>query len=139
MSERAPFRTAARISFDEADPAGILFYGHVFSLAHRAFEEMLADAGIPWPEWFASATWTIPITHADAIYHAPLPAGRTADITVGIAEMRESGFSVATTFSLDGTECARVTTIHVFVDLATRTKRSIPEAFRAKLSAQQGA
>jgi len=59
------------------------------------------------------------------------------DVEAAIAEMRESGFSVVTTFSLDGAECARVTTVHVFVDLATRKKRPIPEEFRAKL--QQGA
>jgi acyl-CoA thioesterase FadM len=92
-----PFRCEAAITFDQSDPAGILFFGNVFPLAHRAFERMLADAGIAWADWFASDTWTIPITRASADFSAPLPAGRTAELEVVVADLRTSAFALSVT------------------------------------------
>jgi acyl-CoA thioesterase FadM len=137
MSERnpapTPFLSTARITFDESDPAGILFYGNVFPLAHRAFEEMIESSGIPWPDWFSSDRWAVPITRASAEFSAPLSAGRTARIEVMVTEMRESACAVETIFILDGATCARVETVHVFVDRGTGEKMPIPAALREKL------
>ena len=128
-----PFHCEAAITFDQSDPAGILFFGNVFPLAHRAFERMLADAGIAWADWFASDTWTIPITRASADFSAPLPAGRTAELEVVVADLRTSAFALSVTFRMDGATCTRVETVHVFVDVATGEKMPIPGAFREAL------
>jgi len=131
--DSGPYRGEVRVAFDLCDPAGVLFFGNVFPLAHRAFEGLLDAAGIPWENWFASPDWRVPVSRASADYSAPLPAGCSAETEVGVTEMRNAALVVETVFRLDETVCARVETVHVFVDSRTGATRAIPEAFRTAL------
>lgn len=55
------FRTKKTLTFREADPAGIMFFGNVFAIAHDAFEEFIVAAGYTYQEWFGQTDYLIPI------------------------------------------------------------------------------
>ena len=132
-----PYRHATHVSFDESDPAGVLFYGSVFPLAHRAFERMIVAAGIPWEDWFDAPRFAVPVTHAEVDFSGPLPAGAAVDIDVSVAEIRTSACAIDAIFSIDDRPRARVRTVHVFIDRETREKRAIPPRLRDALARRQ--
>ena len=43
----APYVYSLRIRLHETDAAGVLFYAHLFRLAHDAYESFMAHIGFP--------------------------------------------------------------------------------------------
>ncbi|MEN0058787.1 MAG: hypothetical protein AAGB31_08125 [Bdellovibrio sp.] len=62
------FRTKKTLTFKEADPAGIMFFGNIFGFAHDAFEEFIVAAGYSHREWFKQKDFLIPIRHTASDY-----------------------------------------------------------------------
>jgi len=89
------YRYKTQIHFDQCDPAGIIFYGRVFELAHRAFERLVVESGIEWSDWFASKSFAVPIIHAEVDFQSPLRAGLQVDVEVKIETVGNTsvGFS----------------------------------------------
>ncbi len=59
------FKTQIRLKFREADPAQIMYFANVFSLAHDTFEEFIVAAGYRYEDWFSKTDHMIPIRHAE--------------------------------------------------------------------------
>jgi acyl-CoA thioesterase FadM len=117
------------ISFHLVDAAGIVFFGHVFSLAHQAFESYLIyQLKLTWKEWFQHERWIVPIRHTEALYFHPLRVGHSCLIQVQIADIKESSFQLAYHFYQDHVKCCSVHTTHVFCDRSTQKKIPIPES-----------
>jgi acyl-CoA thioester hydrolase/1,4-dihydroxy-2-naphthoyl-CoA hydrolase len=125
------------VHFDECDPAGIVFFGNFFRLAHRAIEEYLPTVGIPWNEWFLGKGYAAPLVHAEADYKSPLFQGEKYKASVQLQKMGESSVTFTTTFAaVNGRLCATVTTVHAFIDTKTKTKIAIPSSIRDALTRQ---
>lgn len=119
--------THIRVAFDDCDPAGILFFANFFKLAHRAIEEFVISRGITWSEWFQNAAWAVPIKSAQSDYKRPLFAGRNYTLTVELVATRET--SIQFQFQvLDEAQnlCIEGSTVHVFIDKVSGSKRPIP-------------
>lgn len=72
MKASKTFHTEIQIRFREADPAGILFFGHVFALAHDCFEGFIEETGFGWKNWFnVRGEYLVPIRHTEANYLRP--------------------------------------------------------------------
>lgn len=126
------FRSLIYVPFHLADPGGILFFGHAFSLAHEAYEQFVQNEwGFVWEDWFQNPAWVVPIKKAEANYLAPIKAGQTCLIEVGVAAVSTSSFTLKSMFSQQQVPCCEVITIHVFCDRATKKKRPIPEEVAA--------
>lgn len=129
-----PFCYSPFLSFELADPAGVLFFGHVFTLAHQAYEQfVIQELEIPWDEWFSNPEWGVPIKHAEATYHAPLFAGKLCTIDVQVEEVKHSSFSLLYSMYQEEVLCCMVKTVHVFCDSHTKLKQSIPSPIEGKL------
>jgi acyl-CoA thioesterase FadM len=120
------------IPFHLADPAGILFFGHVFTLAHEAFEHFVIDAiQSPWTDWFQNSEWIVPIKHAEANYMRPLQAGDECQIELVVTDLSASSFTMNAAF-IQQHLCCEVKTVHVFCSRAQKQKIPIPSFLFAR-------
>lgn len=130
----SPFRYSCLIPFHMTDAAGILFFGHVFTLAHQAFEQfVIHHLECPWAFWFQNPDWIIPIKHAEAEYFHPLQAGQECYIDLIVTNTSTSSFSLTSSFH-QMQLCCTVKTVHVFCDRLTKQKMAIPSIFQENSS-----
>jgi acyl-CoA thioester hydrolase/1,4-dihydroxy-2-naphthoyl-CoA hydrolase len=121
------FRSSIYVPFHLADPGGVLFFGHAFSLAHEAYEQLVqSEWGFIWGDWFQNPDWVVPIKKAEANYLAPIQAGQACLIEVEVAAVSTSSFTLKSVLSQQ-TPCCEVFTVHVFCDRATKKKQPIPQ------------
>lgn len=136
-------RVPITVHFDEADPGGIVFFGRVLTLAHRAFETAVVPRLVPgWDDWFRSAAFLVPIRHAEATFSRPMHPGRRHTAEIEVTSVGTTSFEVLTRFLEESGEdgglvCAETRVTHVFTDPATFAKRPIPEAIRKGLLEMQ--
>src|ERR1700692_3840663 len=110
------FQTKTTITFRQADPAQIMYFANVFSLAHDTFEQFIVAAGYTWEEWFSTNTHMIPIRHAEADYKAPFRPGSTYDVTAEVAALSTTSFKMKYSFSKDGKLHATVFMVHAVLN-----------------------
>lgn len=126
-----PFERDVFIPFHLVDAAGVIFFSHVFTLAHQVFESYISEClHIPWEQWFQNDAWIVPIKQTDATYYKPLLAGQPCSIRLQVTELKTSSFQICYQFYQQEWECCRVKSVHVFCDRLTGKKREIPESIR---------
>jgi acyl-CoA thioester hydrolase/1,4-dihydroxy-2-naphthoyl-CoA hydrolase len=107
---------SVKVAFDEADSAGIVFFGNYFRFAHRALEHFLPQIGIAWDKWFSGKEIGVPLRHVEADYMRPIRPGEQLQIRTHIANVGESSVEFIFDFQIEGgSSAARVRTVHVFV------------------------
>lgn len=123
------------VPFHLGDPAGILFFGHIFMLSHEVMEEFVTKGlGLPWASWFQNEEWIVPVKQTTADYEKPILVGLPCLAELQVSAMGESSLAITTTFYQQEAKCATVKTVHVFCDRASKRKRAIPEALRGSLA-----
>lgn len=127
------FKTTHTMTFREADPAQIMFFGNIFGWAHDAFEVFIADIGVGWKEYFHRRDIIIPIRHTEAEYFAPFFPGQTYDVEVWIDRVGDSSYTSAYRFSQKGQVHAQVKLVHACADPKTKKKTALPEDLKAAL------
>lgn len=127
------FRTKKTLTFKEADPAGIMFFGNIFGISHDAFEEFIVAAGYTWSEWFKTQDYIIPIRHTEANYLAPFFPGQTYDLAVTVSKIGQTSFTMKYEFSKNSVSHAVVTMVHTVVDTKTKQKLALPQIMRTRL------
>lgn len=127
------FYTNKTLTFREADPAGIMFFGNVFAFAHDAFEEFIVAAGYGYNEWFGKFEFIIPIRHTEANYLSPFLPGQTYQIAVSVAKLGETSFQMKYVFSKENKTHAVVTMVHAVANRKTLQKMPVPELIRNRL------
>jgi len=134
-----PFCHPVTIQFDDADPRGILFYGRIHILAHRAFEAFVAAEVVDrWEDWFLADAFIVPIRQATATFHRPMRPGQRYVAEVSVTRIGESSFEVGTRFleqADEGQVCAETRVTHVFADPARFRSMAIPAGIRSRLEA----
>ena len=123
-----------QLKFREADPAQIMYFANVFSLAHDTFEEFIVAAGIPWNLWFKDYDYHVPIRHTEADFLAPFVPGVVYAIEAQVAHIGNSSFQMQYTFSDKSKRHAVVKMVHTFLDPKSHEKVAVPEKFRDKLA-----
>jgi acyl-CoA thioesterase FadM len=133
-----PFRRSVTVRFDEADTRGVLFFGRLFELVHRVFEDfVVSELQVAWDDWFLCGQMAVPVKHAEATFYRPLLPGRLYHADVTVAEVGTSSFKVLTRIRETGAGedlCAETRVVHAFVD-PERRKIPVPSAIRARLEA----
>lgn len=127
------FKTRTTIPFHLVDPAGIVFFGHAFTMAHQAFEDLLRHHQVDWQDWFEHPELGTPFREARAQYFRPLRGGETYEIQVSVTSMEECAFGLRFEFRQGEQVFCRVETQQVSVrgDLSLGQK-----PVRAPLSAR---
>ncbi len=125
-----PFTREITPRFSQLDPAGILFFGEVFTICSGVYEDFIRSLGFEWDQWFNSPSQASPVRYAEAEYFKPLEGGHAYAVAVEILALGTSAFEVGYTIGARGVPHCRVRLVHVFIDAKTRTKTSIPEPVR---------
>lgn len=125
------FKQDLFVPFHLVDAAGVLFYGHIFTLAHQTFERFIVEhLNLSWQSWFNHPEWIVPIKQTQATYYQPILAGLSCSIHLHVQEMRTTSFQVDYQFFQREALCCQAQTVHVFCDRATKKKREIPDSIR---------
>jgi 1,4-dihydroxy-2-naphthoyl-CoA hydrolase len=124
-----------RILLDDCDAAGVVFGPHLATLAHHAYEEALADAGIDLAAVGRGGDLALPYVHLDCEFRAPLRHGDLAALTVTCGRVGNSSYTVHVDIAVGETSCAKVSQTHVAIDPRTRGKIELPAALRQALGA----
>ena len=126
------FHHQVSIKFHLADPAGIMYFAHIFSLAHDCYEQFVQATGYSWNQYFSSSQYAFPIRHADCDYQKPFSAGQTYDVTISVAYFSTSSFKMKYTFSKEQQTYAVVQIVHVCLDAKTHALIKIPIDLKEK-------
>ncbi|KHD89702.1 MAG: thioesterase [Bdellovibrio sp. ArHS] len=127
------FHTKKTLTFKEADPAGIMFFGNIFGFAHDAFEEFIQAAGYTYQGWFGQRDLIIPIRHTESDFLSPFFPGQTYDIAVTVASFGETSFKMKYVFSQNGKKNAVVQMVHSVVDGKTKQKAPLTVEMKSRL------
>ncbi|MGZ3773794.1 MAG: acyl-CoA thioesterase [Pseudobdellovibrionaceae bacterium] len=132
------FHTKKTLTFRDADPIGIMFFGNIYGIAHDAFEDFIIAAGYKYEEWFKQKKYLMPIRHSEADFLGPLMPGQTYDISVSVAHLGQTSFKIKYVFSQknqrqEETIHAVVSTVHAVVDAENMQKSPLPELMRSRL------
>jgi acyl-CoA thioester hydrolase/1,4-dihydroxy-2-naphthoyl-CoA hydrolase len=124
------FKSQVTIKFHQADPAGIMYFAHVFTLAHDTYENFVQACGFNWKDWFLAPQYIIPIRHTECDFLRPFRAGETYDIEAEVIEFSSTSFVMSYQFSKDKNKHAIVKMVHTCLDQKTFQKTELPEAIR---------
>ncbi len=127
------FKTKVQLKFRDADPAQIMYFANIYSLAHDAFEEFIVAAGYKYSDWFTKKLHIVPIRHCEADYLNPLLPGSTYQIDVSVQQCRETSFQMKYVFSAHGKIHAIVKMVHVVLNPETKQKMDLPPNLKTKL------
>lgn len=127
------FKNQIQIKFHQADPAGIMYFAQIFTLAHDAFELFIQKAGFSWSEWFQENKYLIPIRHAESDFQRPFKAGDHYDVEAVVVQISTSSFQMQYTFKQHTHVHAVVKIVHTCLDKKSFQKIEIPGEIKTKL------
>ena len=127
------FETSVTIRFEDADPAGIVFYPRAIALAHGVVEDLIRQTELGWHGWFENHGLAAPVRHAEADFLAPMRAGETLRARAWVEKLGDtSGTFMVEFLGKEGETRARIRTVHVLVDRSTKQPVALtPEVRRA--------
>ncbi|HEX2868324.1 MAG TPA: acyl-CoA thioesterase [Ignavibacteriales bacterium] len=121
------FRTEVKINFFDCDPAGIMFYGNIFKVAHQAYEELLQKGNLE-RDYFKDIEYALPLVHSEADFIKPIFPGKNLTVELRVTILKESSFELSYEVLDNGGDlCARVKTVHVLVLKRDWQKSALPE------------
>lgn len=130
----AAFETTVTIRFEDADPAGIVFYPRAIALAHGVIEDLIRETALGWHGWFENHGLAAPVRHAEADFLAPMRAGETLQARAWVDKLGDTSGTFVVEFSgRDGLVRARVRTVHVLLDRATQKPVTLTSEVREAL------
>lgn len=121
------FRTEVKINFFDCDPAGIMFFGNIFKVAHSAYEELLQKENLK-RDYFMDSEYAIPLVHSEADFIKSIFPGENVTVQLAVTALKESSFELGyEVMNTNGELCARVKTVHVSVKKQDWQKSALPE------------
>lgn len=124
------FTADIRVSFSDADPAGIMFFANAYRFAHQAYEAMMENFSDP-ADYFFSEKFAVPILHSESDYLRPVFPNTIIRIEITVREIRQSSFELDYLIrNKKGEECVKIRTVHVVVDKKDWRKIDIPDQLR---------
>lgn len=133
-----PFMKSIHLRFRHGDPAGLLFFGNVYEIAHDVYEDFVEHLGIEWKDWFQNPTWAVPIRHSSCEHLLPMQPSVKYKVRVEVDRLGKSSFTLKYVVVKGSRIYAEVSLVHTFFNKSTRTKMSIPSDVRERLEAYRG-
>lgn len=123
------------IRFEDADPAGVIFYPRAIALAHAVIEELLRRSPLGWNAWFCSPTHAAPVRRAEAEFFHPMRPGEKVTALARVENLGETSVTFVVEFiNADNIVAARVRTVHVLIDKISGSPVALTSEIRAALS-----
>ena len=129
-------KTSLTIRFDDADPAGVVFYPRAIALAHHAVEDLIRESALGWEAWFNSPTSAAPLRHAEADFFLPMRPGQVFTVLTAVEELGTTSVAFLVEFAdASGQTAARIRTVHVLIDKSTGRPLALSDEIRRSLAA----
>jgi len=116
------------------DAAGVIFFAEQLALVHDVEEELFAHVGFPVGAVLRAGEIAFPIVRCETEYLGPLVVDDVVTVTLTIARLGETSFSVAHTLSKGSALVGRGLIVHACIDRRTRQKATLPNGLRAALA-----
>lgn len=120
---------AFEVRLHDVDHAGVMFFARLFVHAHDAYEAFMASIGLGLGALIESGV-RLPIVHASADYLLPLRHDEKIAITLTVAQLGQTSFTLEYEFRCGAELRARLRTVHVFFDAQSGAPASLPEEMR---------
>lgn len=120
------------VKFHECDPAGIMFFGNVYFIAHDSYE-VLINSRIPHFNFFANSAYAFPLIKSSAEYYHPAKQGQKLNVTVNTGAISGSSYTIEYNFFVLDKLVASVKTDHVCVLKEGFKKNNLPEEVKGLL------
>lgn len=129
------FQLNRRITLQETDATGVLFFGQQFKIALEVFEAFLKAKGFSLHQLLDSP-YLMPVVHAEADYFAPLQVDDELCIQMTQVKLGNSSVTFEYLFFKENYDncVGQVKLVHVVVDRSTRTSVSLPDFLKNVLS-----
>ena len=127
------FQTQIKIHFDEVDPAGIAFAGHIFNKTHRCYEEFIEAIGQNVREFFTGSSFIYPIRHIEVEYLKPLFALKIYQVVIMVKRISESSFQLQFNIREKGETVSKVHSTHVCCEKEKMKKAALPKNLKQRL------
>jgi 1,4-dihydroxy-2-naphthoyl-CoA hydrolase len=139
MSTAAPlYSLPMSVLFQDADPAGIVYFARVFDYFHNAYAACMTERGLSLVDIIARGEWGVPLAHAEADYKGMMRFGDKLRAEIASIEFGQTSMTVHHEIVSDDSTrrvLCKGKTVHVFIDRATFRARPVPDAVRAAFSA----
>ncbi|MDP2784939.1 MAG: thioesterase family protein [Sulfurimicrobium sp.] len=119
-----------QVRLHDTDHAGVVFFARLFTHAHDAYEAFMASIGLGLGALIEGGV-RLPIAHASADYLQPLRHDEEIAVTLNVARLGQTSFTVAYEFRCGAELRARLRTVHVFLDAQSGLPASLPPEMRA--------
>ena len=122
------YKYQRKITDEEIDAAGIMFYTQVYNIIHEAYEAFLSHNEFSINKILATKSYILPIVHSEADYKKPVLLADS--LTVELIPSIEGDHSYSINYKLTNQSSqlvATANTIHVCIDKKTHQKIVIPD------------
>lgn len=138
-----PFSHLRTIRFADTDAAGIVFFARYLAICHEAYEEALAEAGLPLATFFSEQGVIVPVAKSEVSYLRPLACGEKVRVELTPRRLSETSFALEFTLwklpapgsAAPEKRAAVARTEHVCVSAAARERQPLPAALGAWVDA----
>lgn len=127
MSLKKSLKKKFLVRFSHCDPAGILFFAHIFDVCHDLFEDYLEFKKIPYTKWFADPQYIYPLTSSHADFKKPMRLGETYLVEIKMTQLRTHSLEMTYHFTDNKNQTtALISSVHVCVDPLSQKKTPLP-------------
>jgi len=124
------------VRFEDVDAAQIVFFARFLNYCHEAMEHFFSSLDGGYVRLILERRIGLPAVHVDGDFFAPLRYGDLVRIAITTAKIGKTSATLRYDFSRgDGAKVARIEHVVVASDIATMTKRDLPDDVRAVLAA----
>jgi YbgC/YbaW family acyl-CoA thioester hydrolase len=128
------FEYVFRVPFHQVDGAGVVFFAHLFTHAHDAYERFMASLDLSLDRLLRESHYDLPIVHAAADYRLPLRHGMEIRVHLWVARLGDTSFTTAYDFIGPGGEhYAHLELVHCCTQRDTGQKRTLPPELSTQL------
>ena len=134
------FRTSLKVSINDIDHAGIVYYPRFFNYFHVALEEFFSrEIGVDYPALVVNHRIGFPTVHLETDFKRPLRFGDKLEVEVSVEAVGKTSITFTYVISLLGKAevAGRGKNVMVCFDLDIFKKKDIPGWLREKLIAYQ--
>ncbi|OQY07494.1 MAG: hypothetical protein B6I25_01670 [Planctomycetales bacterium 4572_13] len=123
------------IRLHQTDAAGVVFFSHLFVIAHDAYESFL-ESRLPLNAVLSDGKYIIPIVRAQADYLLPLALSEKICVELSLDQIGESSFSLNYIVKNSNMEsAARLKTTHAIRLKKNQEKVPVPDSVKNALEA----